>query len=505
AVRDAIPLTPPGAIRALDAVQRALAAGRGGPGLAPTLAEQGVGYLVLRADLEPTSSRSARPLLVAQALRDSPGITPVATFGPPTSPPTADGFVVDNGLRPDLPAVTVYRIAGAPNTGPRLTPADGVARVAGGPESLLAINTARMRAGLPAVGPALLLADAQQAGLGQGPGVLATDTPALREVDFGRVDDHASAIRSPDDPRLTKNRVADYPVDGQPPVVARWVLDGEPGTVRVSTSGSASDATQPGQSVPAAAAASAFDGDPSTAWVSRGLDSAVGQWLAIDLAERQPNLAVTLTTGQAIGSEVTTVLITTDAGSTVAANLKPGTPTRVVLPSGPTSHIQIRAIETEDGRGGNQFALAEVALENAVTRLPIGIRQQVLLPELPTGTGVRGWVLGPEQPGRGACVDDGDRIRCAGALPLDPEIPGVFSRTLSVPVPTQVYPSVVLRPMAGAALNDLLAVPGALRAEGPSGVTDVRGSATAAIDGDPATTWIAPEPTDKATKRPTLT
>lgn len=505
AVRDAIPLTPPGAIRALDSVQRALAAGRGGPGLAPTLAEQGVGYLVLRTDLEPTSSRSARPLLVAQALHDSPGITPVATFGPPTSPPAAEGFVVDNGLRPDLPAVTVYRVDGDPNTGPRLTPAAGVARVAGGPESLLALNAARARAGLPALGPALLLADARRAGLGDGPGVIATDTPALREVDFGRVDDNASAIRSPDDPRLTKNRVADYPVDGQPPVVAQWVLDGEPGRVRVTTSGSASDATQPGQTVPAAAAASAFDGDPDTAWVSRGLDSAVGQWLAVDLTEPMSQLAVTLTTARAIGPDVTTVLVTTDAGSTVAANLEPGKPTRVVLPSGPTTRVEIRAIETENGRGGNQFALADVELDNAATNLPIGIRQQVLLPDLPTGTRVREWVLGPDLPGRGACVTDGDRVRCAGALPLAPEIPGVFSRTLSVPEATQVRPSVVLRPMAGAALNDLLAVPGAVRADGPSSVTDVRGSAAAAVDGDPATTWIAPEPTDKDSARPTLT
>nr|WP_051139485.1 alpha-(1->3)-arabinofuranosyltransferase [Gordonia hirsuta] len=506
AVRDAIPLTPPGAIRALDSVQRALAAGRGSPGLAPTLAGQGVGYVVLRADLEPTSSRSARPLLAAQALDDSPGLTVVATFGPPTSPPSADGFVIDNGLRPPMPAVTVYRVDGATGTGPRLTDLAQTPRVAGGPESLLPVNAARMRDGLPPLGPTLLRADAERAGLDDGPGVIVTDSPMLREVDFGRVDNHASAIRAPDDPRLTKNTAADYPVDGQDPVTARWLLNGEPDTVRVRTSGSASDATQPGQTVPAASAAAAFDGDPQTAWVSRGLDSAVGQWLAVEFDDPVSNLAVTVTTAPAIGVDVSALLVTTDAGSTVAQGIVPGEPTRIVAPSGPTRRVEIRAIETENRSGGNQFALAEVELADATTNLPITVRRQVVLPEI-DGT-VRQWVLGPELVGRTQCVTDSTdegRVHCAGALHLDSETPGVFTRTLSVPQTTRVTPAVLLRPLPGSALSDLLAVPGGIRADGPSAVTDVRGSAAAAVDGDTATAWIAPEPTDRASRRPTLT
>lgn len=503
AVRDAIPLTPPGAIRALDSVQRELAAGRGGPGLAPTLAAQGIGYLVLRADLDPATSRSARPLLVAQALRDSPGITPAVEFGPPTAPPAADGFVVDNGLRPDLPAVTVYRVDGATGTGPRLAPLADMPRVAGGPEALLPINAARAAAGLGPLGPSLSAAQARRAGLGDGPGLIVTDTPTLREIDFGRVDDHASARRSPDDPRLTKNAVADYPVDEQDRVVARWLLDGEPDRVRVSSSGSAADATQPGQSAPATSTAAAFDGEESTAWVSRGLESAVGRWLALTFAEPRENLAVTITPAHAIGPDVTSILVTTDNGSAVAHDVQPGVPTRVVLPAGPTSRVQIRAIATEEG-GGNQFALAEVSLADADSGQPLSVRRQVLLPEVDGA--VRQWVLGAELGGRDQCVtDDAGRVRCAGALGLDTEEPGVFTRTLSVPTATTVTPSVWLRPVPGSALNQLLDEPGRLRAEGPSAVADVRGSAAAAVDGDPHTTWIAPEPTDRRTRQPTLT
>lgn len=505
AVRDAIPLTPPGAIRAMDAVQRDLAAGRGSPGLAPTLAAQGVGYLVLRADLDPTTSRSARPLLVAQALRDSPGISRAAAFGPPTAPPAQEGFVVDNGLRPEMPAVTVYRVdAATGGTGPRLTPLDEMPRVAGGAESILAVNTARTRAGLPPLGPSLLAGDAEHAGLGRGPGLIVTDTPANRETDFGRVDDHSSAIRSPGDPRLTKNDVADYPVEGQPLVEAQWLLDEEPDRVDVRTSGSAADATQPGRTSPGSSAAAAFDGDPDTAWVSRSLDSAVGQWLAIEFDEPVANLALTVTTAQALGADVSTVLVSTDAGSTVAQGLEPGEPTRIIAPSAPTRRVEIRAIETENGSGGNQFALAEVELSDAATGQPISLRQRVLLPE--TGGPVLGWYLGPELRERADCVVDAQgRVRCAAALGLASEAPGVFSRALWVPDETAVTPSVVLRPVPGAALNRLLAGSGRIWAEGPSAVTDVRGNASAAVDGDPATAWIAPEPTDSKSRRPTLT
>ncbi len=66
-VRDSIPLTPPQTIRALDSVQRLFAAGRPSLGLADTLARQGISYVVVRNDLAPDTSRSARPILVHRA------------------------------------------------------------------------------------------------------------------------------------------------------------------------------------------------------------------------------------------------------------------------------------------------------------------------------------------------------------------------------------------------------------------------------------------------------
>ena len=91
-VRDSIPLTPPETIRALDSVQRLFAAGRPSAGLADTLARQGISYVVVRNDLDPETSRSARPLLVHRAIDGSPGLTKVAQFGDPVGPGTLDGL-----------------------------------------------------------------------------------------------------------------------------------------------------------------------------------------------------------------------------------------------------------------------------------------------------------------------------------------------------------------------------------------------------------------------------
>ena len=501
AVRDAIPLTPPGAIRALDSVQREIAAGRGSPGLTATLAGQGIGFVVLRADLDPDTSRSARPLLAQQALDESPGLRRVAEFGPPIGPPSVRGVVRDNGLRPPMPAVQIYAV-GEPGattgTGPRLVDTTGLPRIAGGPEAIAELADVRARQGLPPLGPVVLDADARRAGIIDGP-LIVTDTPADRETDFGRVDDHSSAIRSSSDPRRTQNAVADYPVDGQPLVHGEWLLDNESGEVEVSTSGSAADAVQPGQTSPANSAAAAFDGNPQSAWVSGGLETAVGRWMRIGFTTPRTDLAVTLTTAKALGPDVTSALITTEAGSTVVSGLAPGEPVTVTAPSGPTGWLQIRALRTDDGTAGNQFALGEVTVSDLRTATPLRIRHRVVLPELEAGTDVAQWVLYQELSGRASCVSDPERqmTRCAPGLALSPETSAVFGRALSVPSDVTVSPTAILRPRPGDALDRLLAEDDRVTARGPRPVTDPRGGPAAAVDGDPGTSWTAPEIPDE--------
>ena len=207
----------------------------------------------------------------------------------------------------------------------------------------------------------------------------------------------------------------------------------------------------------------------------------------------------------AIGPDVSAILVSTDAGSVVAQNVKPGEPVRIVAPSAATERLEVRAIRTDNGTAGDQFALAEVQLSDAASGADLPIRQAVVLPDRTADVPVTEWVLHNELGARPQCVDGvDDEILCAGALGLAPETPGVFTRTLSAPEQTTVEPTVVLRPTPSGALSELLAEPGRIRAEGPAAVADVRGSAVAAVDGDPSTTWVAPEPTDRKASKPTL-
>ncbi|NMO02482.1 DUF3367 domain-containing protein [Gordonia sp. TBRC 11910] len=505
AVRDAIPLVAPEAIRAMDSVQRAIADGRPSAGLAATLAGQGIRYVVLRADLTPTESRSARPLLAQYALTGSPGLRRVATFGPDVGPATVDGVVVDDGLRPALPAIQIFAVDVGPRfagTGPSLTDLDAMPRISGGPESLAALNDYRAQRGLTPLGPTLFDADRRRAGLPAAATTI-TDTPVDRETDFGRVDDHSSSTRAADDPRRTKNAAADYPVTGQPLVTGQWLLDNEPGQVWVTASGSASDATQPGQTSPADSPAAAFDHNPDTAWISSGLDAAVGQWLQLDFATPRADLAVTLTTHKAIGPDVTGIVVASDTGTAVAQGIKPGEPVTVTLPGGATSSIRIRALSVKGGVAGNQFALSEVGVRDLATGAPLDIRFRTDLPDVAGGTPIAGWFLTQELDSRSACVPDADVIRCSPAVGRSAETSGVFSRMLSVPSAVDVGPTVVLRARPGTDLNAALGVAGTLSATGAASVTDPRGNAMALVDGDPSTVWIAPDSRDPKA-RPTV-
>ena len=153
-VRDSIPLTPPETIRALDSVQRLFAAGRPSAGLADTLARQGISYVVVRNDLDPETSRSARPILVHRAIDGSPGLEKVAQFGDPVGPGTLAGFITDSGLRPRYPAVEIYRVDAPSSTpvAPYLVDTDAMARVDGAPEALLRLDERRRLLGPAAAG-----------------------------------------------------------------------------------------------------------------------------------------------------------------------------------------------------------------------------------------------------------------------------------------------------------------------------------------------------------------
>ncbi|QNI05297.1 DUF3367 domain-containing protein [Mycobacterium kubicae] len=502
-VRDSIPLTPPQTIRALDSVQRLFAAGRPSAGLADTLARQGISYVVLRNDLDPESSRSARPILVHRAVTGSPGLTKVAQFGAPVGPGSLAGFVNDSGLRPRYPAVEIYRVgAGADPGAPYLVGTEQMARVDGGPEALVRLDERRRLLGQPPLGPVLMTADARAAGLPV-PVVTVTDTPVARETDYGRVDQHSSAIRAPGDARHTYNRVPDYPVPGADLVYGAWTGG------RITVSSSSADSTAMPDVAAATASAAAIDSDPATSWVSNALQAAVGQWLQVDFDHPVTNAALTLTpSATAVGAQIRRILVETATGSTTLRFDEAGKPLTAALPYGETPWVRITAAATDDGSSGVQFGITDLAItqyDASGFAHPVQLRHTARVPGPPPGSAIRGWDLGSELLGRPGCAPGPDSVRCAPSMALTPEEPVNFSRTLTVPTQTQVTPTVWVRPRQGPKLADLLAEPGSTRAGGDADVVDVLGSAYAATDGDPATAWTAPQRVVQYKTPPTLT
>ena len=517
-VRDSIPLTPPQTIRALDSVQRLVAAGRGSAGLADTLDRQGISYLVVRNDLDPETSRSARPLLVHRAIEGSPGLTKVAEFGEPVGAGTVEGFISDSGLRPLFPAVQIYRVrpAGALDPGrPYFAAANAMVRVAGGPESLLRIDERRRLLGEEPLGPMLLTADAHRAGLSTPPGrgVIVTDTPVDRETDYGRVDDHSSSVRAPGDRRDTFNRVPDYPMPGAPLVVGAWSGG------RLSASSSSSDATALPAVAPASAPVAAVDADPATAWVSNSLQPALGQWLQIDFDRPVTNATLTITpSATAVGAQVRRLQVSTVNGTSTVSFERPGVPLTVALPYGETPWVRITAVGTDDGSTGVQFGITELAVtqyDASGFARAVDLRHSVAVPPPPRGSPVAAWDLGSELLGRDGCADVGvggsntretnTSVACAASMAVAPEEPVTLSRTLSVPTAMDVTPTVWVRARQGPRLADLIAQPGRARASGAADLIDVAGSAYAGADGDPRTSWTAQQGAAQHRSAPTLT
>ncbi|MDT5139736.1 MAG: arabinofuranan 3-O-arabinosyltransferase [Mycobacterium sp.] len=502
-VRDSIPLTPPQTIRALDSVQRLFAAGRPSDGLADTLVRQGISYVVVRNDLDPESSRSARPILVHRAIAGSPGLAKVAEFGAAVGPGLLAGFVNDSGLRPRYPAVEIFRVGSSPDPGaPYFADIDRLPRIDGGPEVLLRLDERRRLLSQPALGPVLMTQDARAAGLAT-PLVTVTDTPLARETDYGRVDLHSSAIRAPGDTRHTYNRVPDYPVPGADTVYGGWTGG------RVTVSSASSDSTALPDVAPATSPAAAIDGDPATAWVSNALQAAVGQWLQVDFDHPVTNAVLTLTpSATAVGAQIRRVMIETAKGSTTLRFEEDGKPLNVALPYGETSWVRITAAATDDASPGVQFGITDLEItqyDASGFAHPVALRHTVSVPGPPPDAVITRWDLGAELLGRPGCAPGPNNVRCAASMALAPEEPVNFSRTLTVPSPMSATPTVWVRPRQGPQLADVIAEPGTTRALGDSDLIEVLGSAYAATDGDPATAWTAPQHGAQYKSPPTLT
>ena len=476
-VRDAVPLGGPGVTRVLDVVDEVLRSGRGSPALAAFLARAGVKHLVVRNDLDANATGSTRPLVVHASLAASPGLTRVASFGPPVGAGFGTGgLVVDANLQPTYPAVEVYEVAG--DAGLLTTqPTTDALRLTGGPEALLPL----LEQGLVAERTAVTTT---QPGL---PTV--TDTYRDRETDVGRATDPASATLGAGTEARFSRPVHDYlPYAAPRP---RAVLAG---VDAVSASSSASDADaillRGRDHHPAAA----FDGDGATTWVSGGL-TPVGQWVEARFTTREltsVDISVPLVTG--VAATPTRVRVTTDAGSTDVTLA--GTTT---VPLGVrTSRVRVTVLAASGFRGFGLVSL-ELGLTTADGDL---VAQRGLDVPKGKGTGPVAVALTSGRRDRPGCLPVGDRPVCSDALPLGDEDDDGVDRSVTLGEDAVLDAELQGRVRSGPALDALLQQGQAVTAEASSTqVADPSVRPAAALDRDLRTGWVA-APLDRD---PTLT
>ncbi|MDF9715603.1 DUF3367 domain-containing protein [Nocardioides sp. ChNu-153] len=487
AVRNVIPLTPPGTIRMLDGVEQRLAQGEGGAGLTAYLQRAGVRHVVVRNDLVPDGDQPPTAL-VHQALESSPGLEVVATFGPDRGGETVleaddgDRLVLDRGWREFHPAIEVFEV---PDVATTLTSAAAPDVVVGGPEDLPDL----LDLGVVGDRPTVLAADVPQEteqeldGALAGSRVVLTDGLRARERDFARIDDASSPVLTGDEPRTTTSPTRDYVLDTDD----RWSTTASlTGAARVSASSSVSDAGGFGAARRGALPFAALDGDPGSSWTADA-GTAGRAWWQVDLEEplSTSRVAEVRLTGGADAAPEQVVRLRWPGGASEEIPLPPGDSVDVrVDADGPVGWLRV---EDASPAGEQDISLAEVVVPGTV------VERWYELPELPGAWGAPDQVaLRADRDARDGCAEVGSAVRCAAEAVVADEEPGAVRRVVTVPTTDEYVPRLTVRPRAGDVLGALTRDDGTVQVSASSlAVPDPRASALAAVDGLRGTTWLA--------------
>ncbi|KRF34324.1 alpha-(1-_3)-arabinofuranosyltransferase [Nocardioides sp. Soil805] len=473
AVRNAVPLTPAGNIRMLDAVEDQLAQGHGSPALADYLRRSGVSHLVVRNDVS-RGDDAPDPVLVHQALDESDGIELAATFGPVVGGGAhIDGelgrALINGGWQNDYAAIEIYALEEPPTAGTGTAQAPVVV---GGPEDLLDLTDLGV---VDDTVPTQLAADLDDEEVDDAPVVL---TDGYRSVvrHFGRIHDATSPVRTRAQAEAPQETVPDYEL----PDAQRWSTFAEyDGIDGVRASSSLSDAG-PGPSSRGRQPFAAIDGHPSTSWQSSRFTEDA-HWWQVDLEDDVVPRSVVVT-GALVGDQE--VELSTDDWTSDPVVLAPDTPARITV--GDTSSASLRITDVS-GRTSTPLSLAEVELED------ITPDRLLALPEVPDGSGAPDAIVlrALEDARTGCAVVDLD-VRCVQGREVLAEEPLGMARRITLPEAAAYDASLRVRGVPGRALETLVRQGSFLDVRASStGVADPRGSVLAAVDGNDATTWSA--------------
>ncbi|HEX4815632.1 MAG TPA: alpha-(1-_3)-arabinofuranosyltransferase family protein [Nonomuraea sp.] len=481
-------ITPPGSVgltRLLDVIDQRLTAGHGSAGLAAVLRRMGVRHLLVRNDLLRENLHGAWPSRIFEALRETPGVRWVRSFGDPVGDRESDDAV--HSLDPAFPALELYEVSGGSDLVSVQPVADALA-VRGGPDSLLAMGDL----GLLGDGPVLVNGDVD----GREAPTVVSDALRLRERSFGE-------IRANWTPTLTADAKADFSGVRELDLLEDGWLEATAtaeyrGIAGVTASSSVADPyatgglAQPGHSPWAA-----LDGNVGTGWQSDGTRRPEGEWLRVDLPgqRRVDRVQVMFAPGLQVGRSVRRVAVETEAG-TLEQDVRDTTdPQWLRVPAGPTGWLRIEVVATGSGQWsyGQRAGIVELSIPGVVAERTI---------RLP-GAGGDVYVMDKGLEERPACLRNPSRWVCNAAVLARPDEETGFDRTFAAAsaATVGVRGSAVLTDPELADRFTRVST-GLTSVAGSSQLTaDARVSPRSAFDGDAATTWVpAAEDTE-----PTLT
>lgn len=472
AVRDAVPLTPAGTIRVLDAVEQRLQTGRDIGGAVAVLRRLGVRWLVLRNDLD-TATAGQPPVAYARsAIRSTPGIDLARGFG--LTRLDASGERV-------FP-VEVYDLGAAAPLAVTQPVADGVA-VSGGPEDLLAVADAGVD------GLAVLDGD-RVAGVDPGHRVV-TDGYRGRERWFG-------ATRGRDTSSTLTAEGLEGTRDYRPwdDLARHAVTSFGGGVAGVDASSSLATTLTLAGLRPADRPAAVLDGDPTTAWVTQ-FDERPTLTVRLDGARPVTSARVRVLTDRDRypGLGVPTHLaLRTDRGE-VRVDVPASGRVDVALPPGATRTVAVEVVETDDGDPvGVLTGLVALDLEGVTAT------EAVLAPDDRADRSDT-VLLSGGLPGSDGCVQPEEEVVCFGEGGRDAEGGAVLSRRVSTAGGGVFEASGTLEVSRWADDPPGLTAPGVTVTASSSRTPSLAARPAAVVDGDGRTAW-SPAPDDTG---PTLT
>jgi len=486
ALRSQIPLGSEGNTRLMDAVEDALADGRGAPGLADFLARSGHRFLLVRNDIDRIATSAPPVTVLRDALARSAGIERVMTFGPavkPSDQPVVNSIDLD---AEPAPALEVYEVKRSVPRAVAVNAAD-IATVSGGPESLLSLLDSGV---LPGDRPAVLVGDG---GEPASQDWLVTDGLRHRERNVGRVRDNLSQTLAPDEqPRQNRPAADILPFPG----LEHQTVAAYRGIRGVTASSSAGFADSLRGSDPSSMPFAAIDGDPYTAWQSSSLAGPAGQWLEVGLDTPRvvDQVALRIVDDIRVGWPVTRIRITTDSGSRdhdVARGA--GEQTFPVSP-GLTSTVRVTVLSVAAELTTGSVGIAELSVPGVTAQRALRVPTDVVPGPAQRTTFV--FSRGPQP--RYSCTGTDGGPRCDVGLARTGEEPNGIHRLFRTKNDANYRLEGTVLPAAGGSLP--VTAPGLTVSGSTQLAGDPAAAPLAAIDADPATTWIA----DYTDEQPTL-